>query len=97
MLWQTIKTQEFNKWISKLNNSWVYQIEARLKLIKELGHFGNYRPLGSGLYELKWKNGLRVYYCFYGKQIVFLLIGGFKDAQDADIKKAKKLQEAYST
>ena len=35
--------------------------------------------------------GYRMYFTMRGRTVLFLLCGGDKDSQDADIKRAKKL------
>lgn len=80
------------KWLQSLTVKEQGQIEARMERIKSHSHFGDCEPLASGLYELRWKNGWRVY--FARKQqtnIIVLLAGGHKNGQEKDIKKARTL------
>jgi putative addiction module killer protein len=58
-----------------------------------LGNFGDSKPLGEGVSELRidYGPGYRVYFHRIGNSIVLLLVGGTKKTQDADIAKAKKL------
>ena len=42
---------------------------------------------GGGLTEIKWKNGRRVYFSVIGNKVILLLIGGYKNAQNKEIKK----------
>jgi len=89
-------TAEFEKWFKKQDKRIKSRIDLRVVMIVEKGHFGWYRPLTDGLYELKWKNeSLRIYYCFKGKKVVLLISGGGKDAQTKDIKKAHIIKEKY--
>jgi putative addiction module killer protein len=49
--------------------------------------------LGDGVSELKFKDGIRIYYAEIGKTIILLLCGGLKNTkadQNRDIEKAKK-------
>ena len=57
------------------------------------GHFGDYKPLGDDLYELRFHfaSGYRIYYTLQQGQVVLLLIGGDKSSQNRDIEKAKTL------
>jgi putative addiction module killer protein len=58
------------------------------------GHFGMVRKLDKNLAEFKWKNGLRVYFTLIRYQedrMILLLLGGNKNSQDWDIKKAKSI------
>jgi len=61
------------------------------------GYFGDSRSLGEGLFELKWKNGMRVYYSRkrIGKIDTIVLWGGFKGTQTTDIKKARSIKARY--
>ncbi len=66
-------------------------ILARLDRL-ELGVFGDTKPAGRGVHELRIDvgAGYRVYYANRGKLILLLLCGGDKSSQDADIKRAVK-------
>jgi putative addiction module killer protein len=71
------------------------RISIRLGNVKR-GVFGKQRSVGSGIFELKidYGPGYRVYYKKAGNEIVVLLCGGDKSAQNEDIAKAKAvLQE----
>ena len=59
----------------------------------ENGHFGDYKQIGSDLFELRFffGSGLRIYYTIQSNKVVFLLVGGNKSTQKKDITKAKKL------
>src|SRR5437762_357436 len=89
-------THEFNGWFYSLPATLRTRIDARLEHIK-IGHFGDSRSLGDGLFELKWKNGMRVYYSRKRIQNIDVIVvwGGFKDFQQADIAKARKLKVRY--
>jgi putative addiction module killer protein len=56
-------------------------------------HFGDFKPLEAGLFELRFffGDGFRIYYTIQNRQIVFLLTGGDKTTQQNDIKKALSL------
>jgi putative addiction module killer protein len=62
-----------------------------------LGNFGNIKPVGDGVSELKVDQGpgYRVYYAMSGKAVVLLLIGGDKSTQSKDIKTAKRYWQDY--
>ena len=57
----------------------------------ELGNFGDCKPVGEGVLELRldFGPGYRVYFAEDGPIIVLLLIGGDKNTQTKDIKTAK--------
>ena len=45
--------------------------------------------------ELKWDNGRRIYYAHLVQQNILLLLGGNKNGQDKDIRKAQKIFTKY--
>lgn len=87
----------FAKWYKKLDKSLQTKVDARLQRIKILGTFGNFKKLGSGLFELKFSipSGPRIYYTKEGSDIVLLLIGGNKSSQSTDIGKARDYLQDY--
>ena len=72
------------------------QIQDRLDRI-ESGNLGDYRPVGSGVFELRFQfgPGYRIYFGQAGNTIVLLLCGGDKSSQDRDIKRAKAYWQEY--
>lgn len=82
----------FSKWIRSININDKIRISRRLLQIKEYGHFGDYKSVGNGVYELRFffGPGYRIYFGFDGDKIVLLLTGGDKSSQDRDIEKAKE-------
>jgi len=56
-----------------------------------MGNYGDYKPLGDGICELKFDfgPGYRIYFAEDGDVIVILLCGGDKNSQVQDIKTAK--------
>lgn len=96
MEYEVRSTAKYERWFSKIkDNQAKAAIAVRLTLIETIGHFGNSKMLGGGLSELKIDvgQGYRVYYTIKGNQVVFLLAGGIKKSQQADIKEARKLLE----
>lgn len=65
---------------------------ARLDRIGN-GSFGDFKPLGNGLSELRFffGGGLRIYYTIRGGRVVLLLAGGDKASQSRDIERAKQI------
>lgn len=57
-----------------------------------LGNFGDCKPVGEGVFELRFHfgPGYRVYYGSYQQTIVVLLWGGDKKAQSRDVKRAQE-------
>lgn len=85
------KTAEFEEWLSCLAPKTKTIVLARLDMIA-VGHLGNHKRF-DGLLELRWVNGTRVYGFYWGSDIVVTLHGGNKNAQNRDIKKAKKIRD----
>ena len=80
----------FAKWLTALRDK---QARARVaaRLIRlENGNFGDCKPVGSGVWELRvdWGPGCRVYYALANKQVVLLCEGGDKRTQKTDIERA---------
>lgn len=90
------RTRQFGRWYEGLPAGHQARVDARLDEMMS-AHFGDSRSLGEGLLELRWTNGLRVYYS--RKRIsgidVLVLWGGFKGSQERDIAKARRLKERY--
>jgi putative addiction module killer protein len=63
----------------------------------ELGLFGDSRPVGGGLSELRIDvgPGYRVYYRGIGEQRVLIFCGGDKSKQQADIVRAKRYWQEF--
>jgi putative addiction module killer protein len=86
-------------WLEDLPEKGQAQVDARLNRIQEHGYFGDARHLGDGLAELKWKNGWRVYFArieWGGGDTVLLVLGGNKNGQEKDIRKAKLLLRKHA-
>ena len=85
------------QWLTELNDA---QARARIAVrIARLsvGNFGDCKPLGGGVSELRidWGPGYRVYFAVAGRTTVLLLCGGDKRIQAADIKRAKDYWRDY--
>lgn len=79
----------YEEWFQTQTEKSKLQIEKRLDMIKREGHFGHTRDLGDALFELKFNDGRRIYYTTIPVNNVILLLGGCKNGQDSDIRKAK--------
>ncbi len=94
---QIKRTEEFKFWFDQQTEKAKAQIDARLKNIELFDYFGDHKALGEKLLELRWKNGRRVYYSLIVRDgLTLVLLGGFKNAQEKDIKKARKILERKS-
>jgi len=87
------KTGEYLKWFESLASKERLQVDARLDRLAVEGHFGTWRYLGDKVSELKFNSGIRIYFGIVrrGKDVILLVLGGDKHAQEKDIKKAKKI------
>lgn len=84
------KTSDYNRWYLKQTIKTQTILDARLDRLGD-GHIGDHKRF-LGLIELRWKNGLRVYGFFKECDFIVVLIGGNKNGQDKDIKKAGKIK-----
>jgi putative addiction module killer protein len=87
----------FEKWFDGLRDIQAQQrILARIARLRS-GNVGDWKAIGEGVFELRIDSGpgYRIYFGFEGNTIVILLIGGTKDSQDKDIKKAKDYWHDY--
>ena len=88
------KTKEFDRWFRKLKDlSAKAKILFRLQKIASDGHFGDCKPVGDGISEMRihYAKGYRVYFKKKSGEIIVLLIGGDKSTQHKDIAKAKEI------
>ena len=82
------------EWYKSLDKSLRLIVDKRLSKV-ERGLFGKNRQLSDELFELKFDNGLRIYYTEADNTIVLLFTGGNKSKQSKDIDIAKKYLEEY--
>ena len=92
------RTPEFIEWLLEQTEKSKVQIDDRLSKIQDEEHFGVHRFVGdesAEVWELKWKNGRRVYYAYVPESQIMVLFGGVKNAQNKDIKTAKRIFNKY--
>ncbi len=89
-------TREFLAWREELDPVLRNRVANRLEHLA-MGHLGDSRSLGEGLFELRWRMGMRLYYTRrrIGGVDSIILIGGFKGTQHGDIAKARTLRATY--
>lgn len=89
----------FEEWLDGVRDTRAQAaILARLDRL-ELGLFGDTKPVGSAVQELRIDvgAGYRVYYANLGRQTLLLMGGGDKSSQKSDISRAvKNLREYHS-
>lgn len=87
------RTGEFDTWLSGLKDP---KAKARI-LVRirsaEMGNFGDCKPVGDGVSEMRIDvgPGYRVYFTRVGSVVYLLLCGGTKSRQPRDIERAKKI------
>lgn len=90
---QILTTEVFDAWFSGLRDVRArVRIQARIDRA-ELGNFGDCKPVGEGVTEMRIHYGpsYRVYFMQRGFEVVILLAGGDKASQSEDIKRALTL------
>lgn len=90
------QTPEYQKWFDGLKDIGAStRILVRIRRLS-LGNFGDAKPVGDGVSELRIDHGpgYRIYFSQRGSVLVLLLYGGSKKSQDRDIAKAKKIAKA---
>lgn len=78
----------FGEWLDCLKDK---QTRARIamRLIRlENGNFGDCKPVGDGVWELRidWGPGYRIYYAIENKKVLLLCCGGDKRTQKMTLK-----------
>ena len=90
----TVKqTLEFAAWFRELKDRTTRsRIVARIERV-QLGNFGDAKPVGGGVSELRlaFGPGYRIYFARVGDTIILLLYGGDKASQARDIDRARSL------
>ena len=87
------QTNVYIQWFDKLRDRQARaRINTRIRRLS-LGNFGDVKPVGQGISELRinYGPGYRVYFIQQGQTLVILLAGGDKRTQDQDIKTAQNL------
>jgi putative addiction module killer protein len=83
----------FGDWLARLKDPVTRaRIAARVTRLAA-GNFGDCKPVGSGVSELRihWGPGYRVYFAMAGTACVLLLCAGDKQFQATDIQRAIRL------
>ena len=96
-MYEIKSTKIFSKWLSKLKDMKGRVAVARRIERIEHGNFGDVKPVGTAISELRITTGpgYRVYFTKREEQIIILLVGGDKSTQSTDIEKAEKLLKEY--
>ncbi|QHI97166.1 type II toxin-antitoxin system RelE/ParE family toxin [Xylophilus rhododendri] len=86
-------TRAFGEWLDGLRDARAKAAVARRLKRMQAGNFGDMKPVGDGVSELRVDvgPGYRVYFVQRGQRLVVVLAGGDKSSQDRDIQRAKAL------
>ncbi|NNM43048.1 MAG: hypothetical protein HKM07_01730 [Chlamydiae bacterium] len=82
---------EYDEWLEEQTGKGQVQIRERISHIQDDGYFGDHKDVCDNVWELRWKNGRRIYYAYIPEKKILLLLGGNKNGQDKDIRQAKKI------
>lgn len=86
-------TTTFEEWLDNLADMRAKQKIAQRLLRLQSGLFGDVKPIGQGLSEMRidYGPGYRVYFVKAGSAILVILCGGDKSTQQRDIDRAKEI------
>jgi putative addiction module killer protein len=87
------QTEHYAAWYLGLRDRMAKaRINVRIRRMS-LGNFGDVKPVGQGVSELRIDHGpgYRVYFVQRGQIVIVLLVGGDKRTQSQDIEKALEL------
>ena len=91
--------EPFTDWLNSLHDRMTRRRILQRLLRVESGHYGDYKPVGEGVNELRlfFGPGYRIYFGEDGDSLVALLCGGDKDSQNRDIEQAHVYWQEYKT
>lgn len=89
--------EPYTDWLSSLRDPATRRRIVRRILRVEQGHYGDAKPVGEGVHELRFffGPGYRIYFGEDGDTIVVLLCGGDKQNQRRDIEQAQVYWQEY--
>jgi putative addiction module killer protein len=84
------RTDRFDRWLAGLKDHKAKARIAQRIRSAEYGNFGDCKPVGGGVFEMRVHvgPGYRVYYTRRGDVVYVLLCGGDKSSQSKDIARA---------
>lgn len=92
-------SEPFTGWLNRLRDPTTRRRILKRLMRMEHGHYGDVKPVGGGVNELRFffGAGYRVYFGEDGGTIVVLLCGGDKSSQRRDIQRAQAYWQEYQT
>lgn len=89
--------QPFAEWIDSLADATAYAAARRRLARLQRGLFGDCKPVGHGVLELRIDigPGYRAYVARAGARVILLICGGDKRTQSEDIERAKTYWKDY--
>lgn len=92
-MFEVRQTDNFARWLEGLADTRAASKIAQRIVRLQSGLFGDVRPVGDGVSELRidYGPGYRVYFVQRGRLLIVLLCGGDKRTQARDIGRAKAL------
>jgi putative addiction module killer protein len=92
------QTEVFSTWLHGLKDS---RAKARIRARVERagrGNFGDWSPEGGEIRAMRidYGSGYRLYFTIRSSRVIFLLCGGDKSTQKADIRQAHKLVKEHN-
>jgi putative addiction module killer protein len=90
-------SEPFTEWLNSLRDPINRRRILRRLRTLEQGHYGDVKPVGNGINELRFffGAGYRVYFAEDGDTLVIILCGGDKDSQSRDIQRANLYWQEY--
>ena len=92
------QSDTFKDWFSDLRDQNAKRRIAQRLVRVQSGLFGDVKPIGEGVSELRidYGPGYRIYFAHRGAELIILLCGGDKGTQDRDIRTAKAMAKELS-
>ncbi len=88
-------TETFYEWHQSLKDRQAKAAVTARLLRAASGNLGDHKSVGGGVSEMRLAigQGYRLYYTMRGNTVIFMLTGGNKSSQQADIAKAQAMQK----
>ena len=92
-MFEVRQTVQFHDWLADLTDPITIKAVKRPIARIQVGLFGDAKPVGDGVAELRIDHGpgYRVYFTRVDQMLILLLCGGDKSSQARDISRAKTL------